>query len=189
MAFTVVYDACILYPATLRDLLIELACTQVFDARWTNQIHDEWISNLLLKRPDLTRDQLSITRQNMDRAVPGALVTGFENLIDALTLPDADDRHVLAAAIRCNAQAIITFNLKDFPRSNLEPYGIEALHPDEFVMDTTSLDPLVVAGAIRACQQRLRNPPRTMFEHLQRLEHAGLPRTVAQLSAHLLGEP
>ena len=75
MGFTVVYDACVLYPATLRDLLIELACTQLFNARWTDRIHDEWIRNLLLKRPDLKAEQLAITRRNMDRAVLGALVT------------------------------------------------------------------------------------------------------------------
>ena len=186
MAFTVVYDACVLYPATLRDLLIELACTTLFDARWTDRIHDEWIRNLLAKRSDLKPEQLEVTRRNMNRAVPGCLVTGYESLISALSLPDPNDCHVLAAAIHCQAQAIVTFNLKDFPNANLEPFGVEAIHPDDFVMDTISLDALHVANAIRACQQRLRNPVRAMSEHLDRLEGQGLVRSVAQLRPYLL---
>jgi hypothetical protein len=167
MPFTVVYDACVLYPATLRDFLIELACTRLFDARWTDAIHDEWIENLLLARQDLTREKLQITRANMNNAVLGSLVIGYEGLIEKIELPDAKDRHVLAAANRCGAQAIVTFNLKDFPKHLLEPYGVEAVHPDEFVMDCIDLDALATAGAIRACQQRLRNPPRTMQEHIE----------------------
>ena len=185
MGFTIVYDACVLYPATLRDLLIELACTQLFNARWTDRIHDEWIRNLLLKRPDLKAEQLAITRRNMDRAVLGALVTEYEPLIPALNLPDPDDGHVLAAAIRCNAQAIVTFNLKHFPKAALEPFGVEALHPDDFLVDTIGLDALKVASAIRACQQRLKNPTRTMIEHLERLESQSLVRAVSQLRPYL----
>lgn len=186
MSFTVVYDACVLYPATLRDLLVELACTGLFDARWTDQIHDEWIGNLLEKRADLKPEQLEVTRQNMNRAVRDSIVTGFEALISTLELPDPDDAHVLAAAIRCNAQVIVTFNLRDFPRSILEPFGVEAMHPDDFLIDTISLDPLKVANAIRACQRRLRNPPRPMNEHLERLERQGLIRSVAHLRPYLL---
>ena len=104
----------------------------------------------------------------------------------AVTLPDPDDAHVLAAAIHCNARTIVTFNLKDFPKASLEPFGIEAIHPDDFLMDAISLDPLKVVNTIRACQQRLRKPPRTMLEHLVRLEQQGLLRAVAQLKPYLL---
>jgi hypothetical protein len=69
----------------------------------------------------------------MDRAVPDCLVTGYEPLIEGLTLPDPNDRHILAAAIRCGAQIIVTLNLKDFPADVLDPYGVEAMHPDEFL--------------------------------------------------------
>ena len=119
----------------------------------------------------------------MNRAVRDSLVTGFEALIPTLTLPDPDDAHVLAAAIRCNAQVIVTTNLKDFPRAILEPFGVEAMHPDDFLIDTISLDPLKVANTIRTCQQRLRNPPRPMTE---RLERQGLIRSVAHLRPYLL---
>src|SRR5438270_13155098 len=106
---TVIYDACVLYPAPLRDLLIQLATAGIFRARWTDRIHEEWIRNVLANRPDLTRGQLERTRDLMDRSVRDCLVTGFEGLIEGLSLPNENDRHVLAAAIRCNADAIITF--------------------------------------------------------------------------------
>ena len=98
-AFTAIFDACVLYPAPLRDLLLHLAGTQLFRARWTEEIHGEWVRNLLKNRPDLTRKQLDRTRALMDRAVPDCLVTGHLPLMEALILPDPGDRHVLAAAI------------------------------------------------------------------------------------------
>jgi len=124
-SFTAVYDACVLYPAPLRDFLIRLGLSGLFRARWSTQIHDEWKRNLLLNRPDLTAEQLNRTSALMDRAIPDALVTGHEELIAGLTLPDVDDRHVLAAAIRCNASVIVTFNEKDFPAEVLSHYAME----------------------------------------------------------------
>ncbi len=98
--YTALYDACVLYPAPLRDLLLQLALTGLFRARWSATIHDEWTRNVLLDRPDLTAAQLQHTRALMDAAVPDALVVGYEKLIPSLTLPDPDDRHVLA--LRCH---------------------------------------------------------------------------------------
>lgn len=98
--FTALSDACVLYPAPLRDLLMHLALTDLFRAKWTDQIHDEWIRSVLEQRPDLRREQLERTRQLMNAHVRDCLVTGYEDLIPALSLPDPDDRHVLAAAIR-----------------------------------------------------------------------------------------
>src|ERR1035437_3804649 len=126
--FTVVFDANVLYPAPLRDLLMRLATTDLFRARWTERIHDEWMRNLLKNRLDIQPAQLLRTRQLMDMNCHDCLVTGYEVLIDQLQLPDNDDRHVLAAAIRCGADAIITRNLKDFPDAELSKYGIEAIH-------------------------------------------------------------
>jgi predicted nucleic acid-binding protein len=108
--FTAVYDACVLYPAPLRDLLMELALTDSFRARWSEEIHQEWIRNVLKNRPDLNESQLLRTKACMDANVRDALVTDFESLIPSLNLPDKDDRHVLAAAIRCSADVIVTFN-------------------------------------------------------------------------------
>lgn len=129
MAFTVLYDACVLYPAPLRDLLVRLAMTGLFRAKWTDEILDEVFRNVLKNRPELEVARLDRTRDLMNRAVRDVRVENYETLIDALTLPDPDDRHVLAAAIRSDAQVIVTWNLKDFPPSALSPYGIEAQDP------------------------------------------------------------
>lgn len=118
--FTVVYDACVLYPAPLRDLLMRLALTELFRARWTDDIHEEWITNLPADRSDLTRDQLERTRTLMNANVRDCVVQGYCDLIDGLELPDPNDRHVLAAAIRVHADVILTFNLEVFrPRDSL----------------------------------------------------------------------
>ena len=108
-----------------------------FRARWSAQIHDEWKRNLLINRPDLTNAQLDRTSALMDLAIPDGLVTGHEALIAGLTLPDADDCHVLDAAIRCNASVIVTFNERNFPAAALAPYGIKAQHPDSRYLERT----------------------------------------------------
>jgi len=98
--FTAFYDASVLYPSELRNLLMHLALTGLFQARWSPAVHEEWIRALLRRRPDLTREKLERTRMLMDRHATDALVTGYEELIEGLHLPDPDDRHVMAAAIR-----------------------------------------------------------------------------------------
>lgn len=102
-SFKVIYDANVLYPAPLRDLLMWLALRDVVLARWTNEIHEEWIRSVLRNRPDLKPEQLERTRQLMDASVRDCLVTGHLSLIPGLDLPDPDDRHVLAAAIKAGA--------------------------------------------------------------------------------------
>ncbi len=116
----------VLYPAPVRDLIIELAIADLYRAKWTNRIHDEWISSLLRKRPDLDRERLEKTRLLINTSVEDSIVEGYEPLAETLKLPDLDDRHVLAAAIKAQAQIIVTYNLKDFPANVLETFGIEA---------------------------------------------------------------
>jgi PIN domain len=180
-AFTALYDACVLYPAPLRDLLMWLALTDLFRARWTNAIHEEWMRNVLKDRPDLTRTQLERTRDLMNANVRDCLVTGYEDLIDAVTLPDPDDRHVLAAAIRGRADVIVTFDLDDFPADALQPYGIDAQHPDDFVTHLLDLAPTTVYRAVKRQREALKNPPRTPEELLETLERQRLVQTVARL--------
>src|ERR1700722_6141619 len=105
MAYTALYDACVLHPAPLRDLLLQLALSDLFRAKWSNAIHDEWIESVLERRPDLKREQLERTRALMNSHVRGCLVEGHEPLIKTLVLPDPDDRHVVAAAIHARADA------------------------------------------------------------------------------------
>lgn len=182
--FTVVYDACVLYSAPLRDFLMWLGLSGRFRARWTAQIHEEWKRNLLQNRPDLTPEQLDRTSALMDRAIPDALVTGHEVLAPGLTLPDPDDRHVLAAAIRCGASVIVTFNEKDFPEDALAPFGIEAQHPDEFVENLFDLDQAAVIEAARRQRQQLKNPPVTSEQYMGILLKQGLVQTAKALTAY-----
>lgn len=181
MAFTAVYDACVLYPAPVRDLLIQLATMRLFRARWTDRIHDEWIRSILARREDLTKEQLERTRALMNKAVPDCLVTGFEALEQALDLPDADDRHVLAAAIRAHAAIIVTFNLKDFSAEPLAPYDIETQHPDDFIRHLFDLSPGATCAAVHTCRKRLTNPSVSTQEALETYRKLGLTRTVSAL--------
>ncbi len=120
---------CRLYPAPLRDFLLNLAVPGFFRARWTDEIHDERISNLLERRPDLNLEKLTRTRNLMNTAVQDCLITGYQSLIPGLSLPDENDRHVLAAAIHAGADVIVTFNKKDFPEAYLSQFGIAAQRP------------------------------------------------------------
>lgn len=181
MAFIVVYDACVLYPAPLRDLLVRLAMTGIVRAKWTEDILDEVFRNIAAKRPDLDIARLRRTRELMNQAVRDVLVDGYQSLIGAVALPDVDDRHVLAAAIRCGAQAIVTLNLRDFPACALEPYGVEAVHPDQFVLDLLDLSPGVVLRVLHEQVAGLKNPPMTLEELLVVLEGNGLVRSVAEV--------
>jgi phosphohistidine phosphatase SixA len=183
-----ILDANVLYAPSLRHLLIWLAVTEAFDAKWTEAIQDEWTRNLLRNQPDLDAKRIIRTRQLMDEHIPDALVTGHEPRIAGLTLPDAGDRHVLAAAIHCGATLIVTKNLKDFPAATLAKYGIAAMHPDIFVrllLDTTP--DLAIEGA-RSHRADLTNPPRSPTDYIAALEVQGMTATAAalRLVVHLL---
>lgn len=178
---TAMIDANILYPAPLRDLFIRLAQTGLVRARWTEAIHDEWVRNVLKDNPTLSPERLARTRSLMNGAVRDCLVTGYEDLIESLALPDPDDRHVLAAAIRANAEVIITLNLKDFPAGVLAGHSLEAQHPDEFLGSLFDAAPGPVLGTVKRQREGLRNPPKTAAELLVTLECQGLVQTVARL--------
>lgn len=166
--YTVIFDACVLYPAPLRSFLMYLAAGGQFRARWTEDIHEEWIRNLLLNRTELNRAQLERVRALMDRHVPDALVTGYQSLVESIRgLPDEDDRHVVAAAIVAQAEGIVTFNLKDFPDDVLATWNLRTIHPDSFITDLTELDiTTVVLDATRRQRASMKSPPSTPDEFL-----------------------
>jgi predicted nucleic acid-binding protein len=177
--YSVIYDACVLYPAPLRDLLMQLAMTELFRARWTEAIHREWISSLLKKEPHRTREKLERTRALMNQSVPDCLVDDYDHLIEAITLPDPNDRHVVAAAIHAGCDAIVTFNLKDFPAEVLEANGLEAIHPDDFVVNQFDLDAARVVNSareIRARDPASRDAPADLRVRDPILVHHGKPR-------------
>jgi predicted nucleic acid-binding protein len=183
VAFNVVYDACVLYPSTLRDLLIRLAQAGLVQARWTDRILDEVFSNLQANRPELDPAKLLRTRELMTRAVRDCLVKDYEPLEAALQLPDAGDHHVLAAAIKSKAQLIVTSNLKDFPDQALAVWNIEAVNADDFVLAQIDLDRQRVFAAVQQIADSWRKPAGTAADVLNRLERDGLVEAAAALRA------
>ncbi len=155
--------------------------SEIFRAKWTEQIHDEWIRNLLKNRPDLDREHLNRTRELMNQSVMDCLVDGYEPIIDSLKLPDANDRHILAAAIHVGADAIITFNLKDFPKATMDQFNKEVLHPDDFLHHQFGLNQAAVVMAAHKCRARLANPTKTSAAYLETLAAQSLPKLVAEL--------
>ena len=186
-SFTAFYDANVLYGSALRNFLMHLALTGLFRARWSAGVHEEWMTALLRNRPDLSREKLERTRMLMDKAAEDALVTGYEDLIEALRLPDPDDRHVLAAAIRGRVDVIVTVNVRDFPAEVLAPFGIDAQHPDEFIVHLLDLSPGLVLAAAQRHRESLKNPAKTVEEYLEMLEREGLTETVAVLRDYMVG--
>jgi predicted nucleic acid-binding protein len=174
-------DANVLYPAGLRDLFMRVALQELFRVRWSEHVHKEWMQAVQQDFPLITREQLERTRQLMEEHMPDSLVRGYESLIEDMTLPDPDDRHILAAAITGQAQCIITFNLRDFPDSALHPYGIVAQHPDTFVSQLLATNSQAVCAAAQQHRANLRNPSKTVAEYLATLERNGLPMTAARL--------
>ena len=174
-------DASVLYPASLRNLLMRLTIDDLYQARWSAHVHEEWIRSVARDKPHLSIMQLRAVRDAMDAHAADTLVTGYEHLIPSLVLPDPDDRHVLAAAMMGEASVIVTCNLRDFPEDVLDPHNIEAQHPDEFIHGLLNVDPAAVIDAITRQQQRLKSPPVAMADLLALFERLGLVRTVAEV--------
>jgi hypothetical protein len=158
--FVVVLDANVLYPFRKRDILLNFAHVGFFRARWTDRIEAEWTRSLLARRPDCVAS-VEAQRAAMREHFPEALVTGYESLIEALKLPDPDDRHVLAAAICCGAQMIVTENLTHFPDDTLAPFSIEAIGADDFLLQTFELDPGWGFRSWRGCAKATETHPST----------------------------
>lgn len=179
--FIAVLDACVLYPAPLRDLLLSLADNGLYKPKWSAEIQDEWCRNLLLNRPDLKKEQLQLTVESMNLAFPDSNVDKYSSLISSITLPDPDDRHVVAAAIRSKANVIVTYNIKDFPGSIEDEYDIEIQHPDVFLTNVYDLHPEKAKEAFRKMVKRLKNPPKSYSEVLDSLSKSDLKDTIEKL--------
>jgi predicted nucleic acid-binding protein len=179
--FTVLFDACVLYPAPLRSFLMYLAVTDLFRAKWSDAIHDEWMRSVARDFPDIPPGKIERVRDLMNANVRDCIVTDFDELIPTLQLPDPDDRHVLAAAIRAGADVILTVNLRHFPLSELSKHGIQAQHPDEFIVYLLELAPEIVCSAANAHRAGLKNPPMDVADYFASLERQGLAETVSKL--------
>ena len=183
MPFIVVYDANALYPNVQRDLLIRIARQGLVQAKWTEEILDEMVRARQRRNPGLDPAKLVRVRELMTDAVADCLVTGYEPLIDSLKLPDPDDRHVLAAAVKASAQVIVTANLKHFPASELSAWNVEAKSPDDFVLDQITIDGRVVFSCVEQIANTRQRAPRTVPDVLAELGNVGLVRSAAALGS------
>jgi len=179
--FLAVLDACVLYPAPVRDILLQLASVELYKPKWTKTIQEEWKRNLLRNRPDLRDEQLEKAISEMNKAFPDANVENYESLIPSFDLPDLDDCHVLAAAVRCQAHMIVTSNLKDFPGQTLKEFDIEVQHPDLFIANLIDLNPDKSLAAFQQQVTSLKNPPMTESQVLESLKRSGLITTSSKL--------
>lgn len=172
-----------LYPATIRSVLLYLAISGLFRARWSAAVQDEWTAALLRDRPDIDPQRVARIRFLMDTHIPDAIVSGHEDLIASLSHPDADDRHVLSAAIHGGASTIVMANIRDFPASALAPYKIVAQEPDGFIVGLLEADMDAALGAFAADRARLRNPAMNPGAYIAAIERAGLTATAGTLRA------
>lgn len=178
-----VLDACVLYPPSLRDLLMRVASVGVYEPRLTDEIHDEWVRNVLKNNPRVTPTQLARTRRLMNQVSTQCLVSGYTARVATLSLPDPDDRHVLAAAIEAGATLIVTFNLSDFPPTILQAYGIRSVHPDRFLSALFDANSDLFLSAVHQHRASLLKPPKNAEEYLQTLRVNGLKELVQRIEA------
>ena len=175
-AFTAVIDANVFYGIRVTSLILHLAQADLFRARWSEKIHQEWMGNLH-RNTGLAQEKLQRRREAIDASVLDCLVMDYEALEYGLTLPNPDDRHVFAAALKAQATRIITFNLSDFPSSALDPAGIAAIHPDQFLMELFEASQTQFVEAVRQDFQHYKAPPLTFERYISDLRKAGVPKT------------
>jgi len=161
--------------------MLNLAYFNLYTPKWTDKIQEEWTRNLLLNRPELGVQQLQKTADAMNMAFPDSNVTNYESIISAVNLPDSDDCHVLAAAIRCSAEVIVTANIKDFPSEYLSKFDVEAQHPDFFISNPVDLNPEKALKAFQQQVSNLKKPPMTEVQVLKNLKKVGLKITSDKL--------
>jgi hypothetical protein len=169
-----VYDACVLYPFHLRNVLVQCAFDGLVDARWTDDIHAEWIRNLAANSPGTSLDRLQATRDHMKAVLPDADVAGYQDLIPNLSLPDPDDRHVLAAAIAGKAELIVTWNLKHFPTADLRSHSVAAISPDDFLVGLHSTYRSELIASVKRARLNLRKTLPSTDEFINTLKGQGL---------------
>lgn len=178
--YTAILDACVLYSRLQRDVLLSLAHADLYTARWTTEIEREWTEALIENRPDVA-DKIEHAIEQMRAAIPDCLVVEYEAFIPTLELPDPNDRHVLAAAIRGHADAIVTSNTKDFPVAVLSRFDIELQSPDQFVRNQIMLQPSRALAAIKKMRARWDRPAMSASEMVDLFEKRELPQTAAHL--------
>ncbi len=180
--FTAFLDANLLYSAAVRDIFMEVALANMYRAKWSPDVQREWLEAVLKTRPDLNRANLVRTRDLMDKAIPSAMVSGYEHLIESIPLEkDPGDRHIVAAAIVGRCDVIVTNDFSHFPNAALKRFGLEKQRPDDFLASHLDLEPSTFCSAVRTARIGKKNPPYTVEEYLSNLTEHGLVVTVVGL--------
>lgn len=173
MRFPAFLDTSAVFGGALNDLLLTLAERGMFRPLWSQGVFDELERNL--EHRNLPASAIAHRIAMMRGAFPDAEVIGYTDLIDTMKCDDGD-RHILAAAVRANAALLVTFNLRHFPAEALEPYDIEARHPDEFLLDQLELHESTVLAGVTDVLSSYENPPMTLAEYLDLLARSGVSR-------------
>ncbi len=161
---------------------LQLTVDDISGAKWTADIHREWIDALLRNEPHRDRAALKRTRDRMDQATRDCLVTGYRTPTHALDLPGPGNIHVLAAAIFGHRDVIVACNLPDFPEDTIAPCGIEVLYPDNFLSSHIDLMPGHFCDAVRQIRERLVTSLICVKDYLGTLAAPGLVATAAILA-------
>ncbi|MBV8698199.1 PIN domain-containing protein [Bradyrhizobium sp.] len=180
-----VIDACILYPFHLRNIVVQAAVDRLFEARWTDAIHDEWIRSLTVDLPAIPIERLHATRRLMNDALPTAMVSGYEEHVPKVILPDSKDRHVVAAAINAKASLILTWNLRHFPEHELEKLGLRGMTPDEFLSGLFDKVPDLVVGSLANARQNLSKSRVSGSDFIGILENQKLIQLAKRIERHV----
>ena len=177
--FTAVLDTNVVYPVIIRDILLWFGHYDLYTPKWSEHIFDEWKNVMLAKGVEQAEAENRIKKVNL--AFPDALVQNYKGLIDQLELPDVDDRHVLAAAIKVNANLIVTNNIKDFPEQYLQSFGLSAKTADDFLTDIIDLNQEQAIAAFKEMVVNKKNPKMDEQDVLDQLRKAGLKDTAHYL--------
>lgn len=181
--FACVLDTNVILPIEIRDLLFWFAHDDLYTPKWSKHIFDEWED--VMRRKDVSEEEIKKRIGWANLAFPDAMVENYEALIDGLELPDLKDRHVLAAAIKINANIIVTNNLKDFPKGYLSSFGLTAKKADDFLTDIIDLNQKVAINSFRKLVLNRRNPDLDEFQVLDCFRRNGLNDTANYLHALL----
>lgn len=181
--FTAVLDTNVVYPVIIRDILFWFAFYDLYTPKWSEHIFDEWKKVMIEK--GVSEEEATKRINKANSAFPDALVQHYKGLIEQLELPDKNDRHVLAAAIKTNASIIVTNNSKDFPADYLQSFNLRVKTADDFLTDIIDLNQEHAVAAFKEMVLHKKNPKQDEFEVLNLLRNAGLNDTANYLHSLL----
>lgn len=183
--YSVFLDACVLVPIALADTLLRLAEAGLYRPLWSDRVLDEMVDAIGMIHPELASGLARSRADAMQASFEDACVTDWEELVAGISLPDPDDRHVVAAALQGRADMVVTANVRDFPSEVPEPMGLEVQHPDEFLLNQFDLEPDLTVATLHRQAAATRRPVRTPKALLDHLARCGVPR-FAELAGHQL---